>query len=242
MVNNKKIVVTEMLILAGGLGKRLQSVVFDVPKPMAPINNVPFLEYLLDFWISRGIKKFIISIGYKSILIKDYFKNQYNGVEIFYIEEEDPLGTGGAIKKALLSEHWLSEDIIVSNGDTWFEIDMIKFIEDSLLNNRPITIALKSIDYNDRYGSVIIDDRGLISNFTSNTLGLNLINGGCYILNRRFFVNYFVNYLNKFSFENDVLESLAKQKMIGSSIQDGKFIDIGIPSDYERSGSIIKKT
>ena len=225
-----------MLILAGGLGKRLQPIVDDVPKPMAPISNLPFLEYLLNYWISQGINKFVISVGYKAKIIKDYFKSQYNGIQIDYSEEIEPLGTGGAIKKALLERFWSSDDILIVNGDTWFEINLKKFFSD-YYGNSPIALALKLVKFNDRYGSVLIDDAGKVYKFSNNSNESNYINAGAYLLNR----NFFLNYPAKFSFERDVLEKLAVDRMLGSSIQNKKFIDIGIPADYLKATTFLKK-
>jgi D-glycero-alpha-D-manno-heptose 1-phosphate guanylyltransferase len=229
-----------MLILAGGLGKRLQPIVDDVPKPMAPISNLPFLEYLLNYWISQGIDKFVISVGYKAKIIKDHFKSQFKGIKIDYSEEIEPLGTGGAIKKALLERFWSSDDILIVNGDTWFEINLKKFLSD-YYGNSPIALALKHVKFNDRYGSVLIDDAGKVYKFSINSNESSYINAGAYLLNRNFFLNYLEDYPAKFSFERDVLEKLAVDRMLGSSIQNKKFIDIGIPADYLKATRFFKK-
>ena len=113
----------EAIVLAGGKGTRLQSVVFDLPKPMADINGKPFLAYQLDFLIENGIKRFVLSVGYKSEFIIQYFKNSYRNVPIEYAIETQPLGTGGAIKYAL--SKCISENVFVINGDTYLEVQMI---------------------------------------------------------------------------------------------------------------------
>jgi D-glycero-alpha-D-manno-heptose 1-phosphate guanylyltransferase len=90
----------EVIILAGGFGTRLQSVVKDVPKPMADINKRPFLEYLLQYLSQYSVTKIIISVGYKQEIIKNYFHSNYEDIPILYSCEDEPLGTGGAIKKS----------------------------------------------------------------------------------------------------------------------------------------------
>ena len=91
----------EAIILAGGFGTRLQHVVADVPKPMAPIGKKPFLGYILDNLIEHGIDKVVLAVGYKKNEIIDYFAASKRNVEILYSPEETPLLTVGAIKKAL---------------------------------------------------------------------------------------------------------------------------------------------
>ena len=88
---------TTAVILAGGLGTRLRSVISDLPKPMAPINGRPFLEYLICYWIGQGINHFVLSVGYLHQAIIGYFGNQFKGACIDYVIEESPLGTGGGL-------------------------------------------------------------------------------------------------------------------------------------------------
>mgnify|MGYP006438891509 FL=1 len=85
------------IILAGGLGTRLKDTVPMVPKPMAPINHRPFLEYLMDYWILQGVTKFILSVGYLKDLIINHFGNKYKGISIEYVVESEQLGTGGGL-------------------------------------------------------------------------------------------------------------------------------------------------
>ena len=111
------------VILAGGQGKRLQSIIKDIPKPMAKIRNKPFLEYLLNYWYSQGIKFFILSVGYLASEIENYFGNNYRDAEIRYVCEDKPLGTGGGL---ILCRDILPKDkpILVLNGDTYFPINL----------------------------------------------------------------------------------------------------------------------
>jgi len=91
----------EAVILAGGLGTRLSHIVSDVPKPMAPVNNQPFLKYVIDYLLENGVNHVILAVGYKAKSIQSYFGDTYHGIRITYSIEDTPLGTGGAIKKAL---------------------------------------------------------------------------------------------------------------------------------------------
>ena len=103
----------EAIVLAGGFGTRLKEVVSDIPKPMAPVNGKPFLEYLLKGSEKKGIGHIILAVVYKEEIIKEYFKNKYENIDITYLEELIPLGTGGVIKKALKLAK--EEDVFIVN-------------------------------------------------------------------------------------------------------------------------------
>lgn len=227
----------EMLILAGGFGTRLRSVVNDVPKPMAPVAGRPFLEYLMDYWIDQGIGHFVLSLGYKGDFIREHFGSGYRLAEISYIQESTPLGTGGAIRRALEEIDWNSNYILIANGDTWFEVDLPSLSADAEHAIKPISIALKTIEDNDRYGGVAIDD-GLVTEFGVQKKKNCLINGGCYLIDAVFLTNFMKNLPTQFSFEDEVLKPLAADKQVSASIQNHVFLDIGIPEDYQRTADV----
>ena len=114
---------TTAIILAGGLGTRLRSAVTDLPKPMAPIGGRPFLEYQLDYWIAQGISRFVLSVGYQHEVIIDHFGTSYEGIELNFVIEETPLGTGGGL---LLAAEKVGNDtpFLLLNGDTYFSVDL----------------------------------------------------------------------------------------------------------------------
>jgi D-glycero-alpha-D-manno-heptose 1-phosphate guanylyltransferase len=229
----------EMLILAGGFGTRLRSVVSDVPKPMAPVSGRPFLEYLLDYWIDQGVRRFVLSIGYKGDTIKEHFGTCYKNAEVSYVHETSPLGTGGAIRMALKEIQWSGDYILLANGDTWFEADLNKLVHATRQLGKPVTIALKVIEINDRYGGVTIDDRGLVTAFGVESKKNCLINVGCYLIYRQEISDLLSTYPEKFSFEEDLLKPLAAQKLVASSVQPLPFLDIGIPADYQNANEVV---
>ena len=112
------------IILAGGLGTRLREAVPNLPKPMVPIHNRPFLEHQMDYWIEQGITRFILSVGYLKDIIISHFGNSYKSVSIDYAIETSPLGTGGAL---LLAAKNLNETFLVLNGDTFIEVSLDGF-------------------------------------------------------------------------------------------------------------------
>jgi D-glycero-alpha-D-manno-heptose 1-phosphate guanylyltransferase len=231
---------SEMLILAGGFGTRLKSVVSDVPKPMAPVAGCPFLAYLLDYWIGQGIQRFVISTGHLASVIESHFGNTYRSASITYVHEQFPLGTGGALRLALNSVTWANELALMANGDTWFPVQLQQLCADAVQQGTSITLALKRLEKNDRYGGVAIGAEGKITAFGEKATGGSYINAGCYLFNVSAIKKAFAGMSATFSLENDFLVPFASQGFVGSSIQDQPFLDIGIPEDYQRASVFLK--
>lgn len=224
--------VKEAIILAGGLGTRLRSVVKDIPKPMANINGKPFLEYILLYLKSKGILKVILAVSYKWEIIRNYFGKEYEGLEIVYSIEHTPFGTGGAIKKAIDFVEFA--DICILNGDTFFNVDLKKFFEFHKNKDSILSIALKKMENIERYGTVEINNENRITAFYEKQYKRDgLINGGIYLLNKDFLLS--LNLPNKFSFEKDLLEMYYKIYPFYGLPFDSYFIDIGVPGDYEKA-------
>ena len=216
----------EAVILAGGLGTRLRSVVSEVPKCMAPVDGKPFLQYMLE-WLSRfDVSHVVLSVGYLREVIFAFIDSREWPFEISYAVEEEPLGTGGGIRLALTK---CREDrVIVLNGDTFFNVDL-----KALTFAAPVTLALKPMRDFDRYGAVDLAG-GLVTGFHEKTACTEgLINGGVYALVRSRLDLAF--YPGRFSFEKDLLEPLAAARLVAGQVQEGYFIDIGIPEDYTRA-------
>ncbi len=216
----------EAIILAGGLGTRLRSVVSEVPKCMAPVDGRPFLQYMLE-WLSRyDVSHVVLSVGYLREVIFSYMDSRAWPFEISYAVEEEPLGTGGGIRLALTK---CREDrVIVLNGDTFFDVDL-----DALSFSAPVTLALKPMRNFDRYGAVDWDGELVTGFHEKAACAEGLINGGVYALVRSQLD--FAFYPKRFSFEKDLLEPLAAAHLVAGQVQDGYFIDIGIPEDYARA-------
>lgn len=220
----------EVILLAGGPGVRLQDVIRGIPKPMADINGKPFLWYVLSYLAKQGVNKIIMAIGYKHEIIKEYFKDRYDSIEIKYSIEKEPLGTGGAIKNALAIAE--DRDIFVINGDTFFNIDLRTFYSFHRHKASNVTIALKLMKDFDRYGAVTINGENRLIGFEEKQFrSIGLINGGIYIIKTDIFNS--IKFPDKFSFETDFLEKYYKERKIYAYIFDEYFIDIGIPEDYK---------
>ncbi|NDV95993.1 D-mannose-1-phosphate guanyltransferase [Dysgonomonas sp. 521] len=222
----------ECIILAGGLGTRLQSVVSDVPKCMAEVAGRPFLSYLFDYAAEQQFGHLILSLGYKSEVVLQWLTTQSLPFQVSYVIEDYPLGTGGAIKLALSKVK--SPNAFVFNGDTFFDVDTTSFLDFHEKSNALISLALKPMTDFDRYGSVDLADGGRVIRFNEKRhCKQGFINGGVYIINKDLFST--LNLPEKFSFEKDVMEACLNDMPFYGCVQDGYFIDIGIPSDFAKA-------
>lgn len=218
------------IILCGGLGTRLRSVVSDKPKSMADINGKPFLQYQIEYLKKYGIKDFVFATGYLSEKISDYFKDGSNfGIHIEYAKEDEPLGTGGAIKNAFKK---VKDDYAIClNGDTYFEIN-VKELEDVFTNyNADMAVAIKYEKDMSRFGAVKFDNNKLISWNEKDIKEDGFINGGIYVIGKSI-----VDAIpcGKVSLENDLMPHWINTKNIVVKIFSGHSIDIGIPESLEQ--------
>jgi D-glycero-alpha-D-manno-heptose 1-phosphate guanylyltransferase len=221
-----------VIILAGGLGTRLKSVLPDTPKCLAPINNKPFIGLLINNLKNQGINKFIFSLGYKSELVIKYLENQFEDTNIHYSVESEQLGTGGAIKLALSNVD--SGEVFVINGDTFFNNDLNLFYKFHQLSGSSFSIALTTVENNNRFGTVVLNNDKEVINFSEKNQNSSvLINAGHYIINKEKFLTH--KFDNKFSLELDFFQNNTLEKKIYGFEYVSDFIDIGIPEDLNRA-------
>lgn len=228
----------DAVILAGGLGTRLRSVVNDVPKCMAPVGGRPFLEWLLTWIEPFRPGKIILSLGYLSEVVTDWVENTMKDypVPIEWVIEETPLGTGGGIRLALTKV--TAAQCVILNGDTFFDVDLKALCLFQRQSGTSLSIALKPMESFDRYGSVTLDDKNLITSFNEKCFcPKGLINGGVYCIDCK--VGLLEEKPEKFSFEKDVLEPESLQGRLSGFVTNGSFIDIGIPQDYALAQSFL---
>ncbi|PBQ31319.1 D-glycero-D-manno-heptose 1-phosphate guanosyltransferase [Sphingobacteriaceae bacterium] len=227
------------IILAGGFGTRLQSVVSDLPKPMAPINGEPYLNYQLNYLKHYGIKKVIFSLGYLAEKIQNYYKSSFNGLEIDYVVEQKPLGTGGGIRMAM--EHCKDDYALILNGDSFFDINLHDYFRLHVNEVSEFSLALRKVENASRYGTIEIDANDRITSFRekTNENKAGLINGGVYILNKQLYLESTPQKIN-FSIEKDFFEKQLAALQIKGFEFTGYFIDIGIPEDYTKAQNDFK--
>ncbi len=230
------------IILAGGLGTRLRSVVPDLPKPMAPVNERPFLSYLMDYWIGQGVSRIILSVGYKSHAIQDCYGDSYRHAEISYSVEEQPLGTGGGLLLALRQLQG-SDDFLVLNGDTFFAVEFDAFREYHKRTGTDMTMALLDVADNNRYGGVSMNQNDRIVSFDASRgdVANRCVNGGVYLMRQNLLDDYIgKGSPKKCSLEDDLFPALlASGKSIAGYLSSGTFIDIGVPEDYRRAAGLL---
>ncbi len=219
----------EAIILAGGLGTRLQSVLPDIPKCMAPIGDNPFLSYSIALLQKMGIERFIFSLGYRYEMIQEFVTSHYPQLPVAYAIEKQALGTGGAIRKACSLAS--GKTVLVVNGDTYFDIGLPAMEAFHHLCGSQCTLALKPMRNFDRYGVVELGEDYSIKGFKEKHFyESGLINGGVYLLHAARFLEE--NLPDKFSFEKDYLEKFYPVRPFYGVVQDAYFIDIGIPEDF----------
>lgn len=227
----------EAIILAGGVGSRLKSIISDVPKPMALVDGRPFLEIILDNLNDAGFTKIVLSVGYLSDVIVDYFGDNYKKMKIEYALENKRLGTGGAIKFAL--QYCSSEDVFVFNGDTFLDLDIKSVVELKKVENLPIIVS-RHVDDVSRYGALTLSSNKLTGYREKLDIGSGLINAGCYYLPTNIMTSFAG--LDIFSFEKTCIPVIIEDPGFVVYEYDGLFIDIGIPKDYFVATKILKKS
>lgn len=227
----------ESIILAGGLGTRLRSVVADQPKVLAPINNRPFLQYIIDNALKQGIEHIVLSTGYLHEKVEEFVKKRYPEKNISFAIEEEPLGTGGGILNAL--HQCRTDEVLVLNGDTFFNIDYKMFYHHHNHHNSVFSVALKPMKDFDRYGTVTCDQHRRITSFNEKQfMKEGMINAGVYILNKTEFGSIY--WPQKFSMEKDYMEKYTGEIHMSAFPYDEYFIDIGIPEDYSKAENDFK--
>lgn len=225
----------EVIILAGGQGTRLRSVVQDIPKCLAPVAGRPFLGYMLDYLSAYPVDHVVFSVGYLKEQVMSYVQAHSWPFSYDFAVEDTPLGTGGGIRLALEKCH--GERVFVFNGDTFFPLPL-----DAVPFAGPVTVALKPMKAFSRYGAVTVIPSGRSESSVSHTITAfrekayceeGLINAGVYAIDR---TKLHLEALPaRFSFEKDVLEPLAAARELQGWPVESYFIDIGIPEDYDKA-------
>lgn len=234
----------EAVILAGGLGTRLRPVLPDLPKPMAPVNGRPFLEYLLDFWVSQGVGHFVLSVGYRYQVVIDHFGASYRDIPIDYSIESTPIGTGGGL--FLASEKIFSnQPFFVINGDTYFPVEADSILNFHIETESGLTLVLREMPSAERYGTVLLAEGGHIERFCPPGNGKPpfFINGGVYLVAPEFLCEPLSAWSSNkpVSLEEELFPEWIKDRrsMYGFLMKGKTFIDIGIPEDYKRCYSVV---
>jgi NDP-sugar pyrophosphorylase family protein len=238
-MNTDKIIKdTDVIILCGGLGKRLRDIVRNRPKPMLEINGRPFLDILIEYVSGFGFKRFILCAGYKGAVVEEYYKSKkWSGIELLISKEKTPLGTGGAIKNA---QRLINTSIfLVMNGDSFCRIELDKFYNFHI-NKRPLaSIALTKVTGSKDYGSIMLDDSQRIISFKEKAEadGESTINAGLYIFDKEALDLMPPN--KNFSLEYDFFPDNIDKGLYGYMTK-GLFIDIGTPERHKKATDVLR--
>ena len=232
----------DAIILAGGEGKRLRSLVYEIPKPLAIVSGKPFLDILLE-QLDRCncIKHVVLAVGYMGNKIIEKYKDcSFYNFNIIFSVEDKLLGTGGAIKKAM--GYTNTKDVLVLNGDSYTEFNIEDLIKTHRDNKRKLTVVLYKVEDVSQYGNVSVNGQNRIILFEEKKgkTEPGLINAGIYLMRRNIFRTIEENRV--ISFEKELMPKLIKKIKghIYGYIVDGKFIDIGLPEGYKRAGEYLK--
>jgi len=220
-----------LLILAGGFGTRLRSVLGNAPKALAPVNGKPFLYLQIQHWLNQGITSFFFLLHYQADQIIDFLKSEEKGLlkncQVQYIVEAEPMGTGGAVSYAL-GQIALECDFLLTNADTWLGTG----IQEMMRGRSPAILAVQ-VNNVGRYGEIRFDQNMLVTAFMEKKAykGAGWINGGLCRMHSNLFRKWDQQ---PFSLESVILPKLVEQKLLSAVPIHSTFIDIGIPEDYER--------
>lgn len=229
--------IQEAIVLAGGFGTRLKSVVSDVPKPMALVNDQPFLTYLLTYLSRNSIDRVILATGHLHDKLAAYYGNSLGSLAVEYSREQQPLGTGGAVRLAMGKT--TEPEVVVVNGDTFFDVPLHNLTEYHHRQDADMTISLKPMPSANRYGTVELDNERIVRFRSKGDGPAGLINGGVYIIRTDLFERFPMPEV--FSLESDFLSSRAIHPVLAGFVSDSFFLDIGIPEDLERAQTEMKR-
>ncbi len=225
----------DVIILAGGRGTRLSSIVNDRPKPMALVQGIPLLAILIRRLEKQGVRRIIISTGHMGSIIHNYFKNFHSICDLKFSHEDSPLGTGGAIRLAF--GQVVTESAFIINGDTFLDLDFQELNKFCMTCSSDLIMVGAAVKDTARYGALEIENGVPCGFYEKGLHGPGWINGGAYHLPKAEMFTYRKNF--PFSFEERFLVPKVSSKSFALFAHEGIFIDIGVPEDYERAQTLL---
>jgi D-glycero-alpha-D-manno-heptose 1-phosphate guanylyltransferase len=222
----------DVLILCGGQGNRLKKIVTDRPKPMAEINGHPFLDILINYIEGFGFKRFILSVCHMSDFIKNYYRDKVHSLEILFSLENEPLGTGGAVKNT--EKLIYSDSFLVMNGDSFCPVNLTQFMDFHNQKNALLSMVVVESNNSEDFGQITLDNSQRIIQFEEKKRinGKPLINAGIYLFKRDILSMIPPNI--KYSLEYDLFPKLVGKEFYGF-VTEEKLLDIGTPERYEEA-------
>ncbi len=226
----------DTLVLCGGLGKRLRPQIGESQKVMAEVSGHPFLDILIGYLKAQGVKRVILCAGFKAETLEEYYQSKNPGLTIEFSKEQEPLGTGGAVKHA---KHFVrSNPFFVLNGDSFCPIDLNEFLNFHKFKSALATIAVSKVQSASDFGSITLGSDQEIKNFEEKAQSLeSFVNAGVYCFNRETFDRMPAE--DKFSMEEDYFPTLIGKAFYGYTTTK-EFIDIGTPERYKQAQIFLK--
>ena len=227
---------TEALVLVGGAGSRLRERVADVPKPMALVGSRPFLSYLLDLLAEQGVRSVVLATGRLGHLVRAHYGDRHGSLELRYSHEDEPLGTGGAIRQAL--DLLGDEPVVVLNGDSIapFDLEAMRRLQES--TGAGLVLTLHREPDVDRYGAVLTEGERVVELAEKGRTGPGLINSGIYLVSEPC-ARVMRGLPPRFSFETEVLVPWVRDHPTPFVTSTGPFVDIGVPEAYDVAALVV---
>lgn len=223
----------------------------DVPKPLAPVHGRPFIEFQLDYLQSQGVKRVVLAVGYQWNMIQEHLGDTYNGLDLTYSVEQQPLGTGGGLLLAIktLGSAWHTRDeissdrkehsILVLNGDTWFPVSLSALLSFHHAKCSVATVGVSQQQNTQRYAAIELSPNGRIQRFSAGMKHMHnhdiFINGGVYIIANRLLSKWEEKTGQKMSLEQDMLENIVMENNCYGFVSNAAFLDIGVPDAYDQA-------
>jgi len=225
------------VILAGGLGTRLQPYTNSLPKPMLPLGEKPILEHLIEWIKKNGVKEIVLCVSYLRKKIEDYFGDGKKfGVKIEYAISKNPLATAGQLKTA---EKFIDDTFVCLYGDSIYNFSLKNMISDHKRKKSTVTMSLYEYKFNIKYGVIDTTNTGRVTAWNEKPELSAKINMGCYVMEPEVFQLIPKN--KQYGMDNVIQKALSKKKKISSVISKKGFIDIGDKKTYEKTNQEYKK-
>jgi NDP-sugar pyrophosphorylase family protein len=220
-------------ILAGGLGTRLRGVIADCPKVLAPVGGRPFLMCLLDQLANVGIREVVLLTGHRAEQVREAFGEIYDGMRLIYAEEPSPLGTAGAVRRAL--PLITGSRVLLLNGDSYCNAPINEFYDRHCRQNAGASLALVQVPDTSRFGQIHLDGIGRVIAFEEKgqARGPGWINAGVYLIERKLLAELPVD--QPLSLEREVLPNWVSRRLVYGMECGMRFIDIGTPESYSEA-------
>lgn len=221
------------VIIAGGLGTRLQPYTTFLPKPMLPLGERPILEHLIEWSKKNGIKSIVLCVSYLRKSIEDYFEDgKQFGVNIEYAVSNKPLATAGQLKTA---EKFIDDTFVCLYGDSIYGFNLRNMVNQHKKSKSFVTMSLKEFKTKLPYGVIETTKNNRVTTWKEKPEIKANINMGCYVMEPEIFKLIPKN--KPYGMDSVIQNAMSKKKIISSFISKNEFIDIGNKESYERANN-----